>query len=592
MKRTALASLPFLLAACAQAPLTSYTVNSGAERSTEQQALDFEKADIKLRIEPASHSIRGDVLLTFGTRAPLRHIELDLDRNLPIDAIEVDNRVLPAADWNNPEGKLTIALPRPLEPGQQVTVRVRYHGRPHVAKRAPWDGGFVWSQTPDGQPWVASAVQGEGCDLFWPCIDHPTGKARMVDQHISVPAPLVVAGNGVAMGMDEADGWRTYHWRAKNPSTYGISVNVGPYKEMTGAYRSRYGNAIPLRLWYLPQNEQGAKELFAEFPRMLDFFETVIGPYPFGDEKMGVVETPHKGMEHQTVNAYGNKYAKTAYGYDELLQHEFAHEWFGNQLTNANWDDMWLHEGFGTYMQPLYMQYLRGDQEYFASLMQLRSGIENKAPVVSGKPKLEEDVYDTKRGGPGQDIYSKGALILHTLRGLIGDDAFFRSVREIVYGTDTPRPGAFAPRYGAPRNSSPSPNAPAAATWTGSSRSTCTRRHCRSCKRQGAETPCSWPGKRKRTRLSRCRSRCGWATASSASRWRTGAAASTCRQVRPRARTIPWTRVRRSCAASCGSSASSSTRKSRRRRGRKRAPERCWRYPACHGRASNGPSPP
>ncbi|QOL47691.1 M1 family metallopeptidase [Massilia litorea] len=448
MKRTALASLPFLLAACAQAPLTSYTVNSGAERSTEQQALDFEKADIKLRIEPASHSIRGDVLLTFGTRAQLGKIELDLDRNLPIDAIEVDNQVLPAANWNNPEGKLTIALPRPLEPGQQVSVRVRYHGRPHVAKRAPWDGGFVWSQTPDGQPWVASAVQGEGCDLFWPCIDHPAGKARLVDQHISVPAPLVVAGNGLALGMDEADGWRTYHWRARNPSTYGISVNVGPYKELASAYRSRYGNAIPLRLWYLPQSEQGAKELFAEFPQLLDFFETVIGPYPFGDEKMGVVETPHKGMEHQTVNAYGNKYAKTAYGYDELLQHEFAHEWFGNQLTNHNWDDMWLHEGFGTYMQPLYMQYLRGDQEYFASLMQLRSGIENKAPVVSGKPKLEEDVYDTRRGGPGQDIYSKGALILHTLRGLVGDDAFFRSVREIVYGTDTPRPGAFTPRYG------------------------------------------------------------------------------------------------------------------------------------------------
>ena len=113
-----------------------------------------------------------------------------------------------------------------------------------------------------------------------------------------------------------------------------------------------------------------------EFAPMLDFFESTIGPYPFGDEKMGVVETPHKGMEHQTVNAYGNKYAKTAYGYDELLQHEFAHEWFGNQLTNANWDDMWLHEGLGSYMQPLYMQHLRGNQEYFASLMQQRAGIE------------------------------------------------------------------------------------------------------------------------------------------------------------------------------------------------------------------------
>jgi aminopeptidase N len=449
MKKTAIAATCSLLAACAtQPPLSEYSANSGAQRSADQLALDFEKADLQLRVEPASRSIRGNALLTFGTRAPVDRIELDLDRNLPIDAIEVDGQLLSAASWSNPDGRLGIKLPRRLEPGQRVAVRVRYHGQPHVAKRAPWDGGFVWSQTPDGQPWVASAVQGEGCDLFWPCIDHPTGKPKQVDEHFTVPAPLVAAGNGVPMGMEEANGWRTWHWSTKNPSTYGISVNVGPYKVLEGDYASRYGNKIPLRLWYLPQSEAQAKELFTEFPRMLDFFESTIGPYPFGDEKMGVVETPHKGMEHQTINAYGNQYAKTAYGYDELLQHEFAHEWFGNQLTNADWDDMWLHEGLGSYMQPLYMQYLRGNQEYFASLMQQRAGIQNKAAIVSGKPRVEEDVYDVKRGGPGGDIYSKGSLVMHTLRGLIGDEAFFRSVREMVYGTSDPRPGQFLPRYG------------------------------------------------------------------------------------------------------------------------------------------------
>jgi aminopeptidase N len=449
MKKIAIVLGSSLLAACAtQPPLTDYSANSGNPRQPDQLALEFEKADLQLRIEPQSKSLRGDALLTFGTRAPLDRIDLDLDRNLPIDAVEVDGRPLPAARWRNPDGRLAIDLPQRLEPGKHVAIRVRYHGQPHVAKKAPWDGGFVWSQTPDGQPWVASAVEGEGCDLFWPCIDHPMGKPKQVDEHISVPAPLVAAGNGVAMGMEEANGWRTWHWRSKNPSTYGIAINVGPYKALEGSYASRYGNTIPLRMWYLPQNEAGAKELFAEFAPMLDFFESTIGPYPFGDEKMGVVETPHKGMEHQTINAYGNGYAKTAYGYDDLLQHEFAHEWFGNQLTNADWDDMWLHEGLGTYMQPLYMQSLRGEQEYFAALMALRARIQNKAPIVSGKHRREEDVYATERGGPGQDIYNKGALVMHTLRGLIGDDAFFRTVREAVYGTPDPRPGNFAPRYG------------------------------------------------------------------------------------------------------------------------------------------------
>ncbi len=447
MQRTAIVCAA-LLAGCATQPaLTDYTVNSGAQRSAAQQALSFDHADLSLRIDPDSRSLRGDATLTFSTSAPLDSIELDLDRNLPIDGIAVDGQLLAANRWRNPDGKLTIDLPQRLEPGRQIKVRVTYHGEPHVAKRAPWDGGFVWTRTPDGKPWVASAVEGEGCDLFWPCIDHPMGKPKVVDEHITVPAPLVAAGNGVATGMTEANGWRTWHWRAQHPSTYGIAINVAPYEVLSGEYRSRYGNTIPLRFWYLPQNKAHAQDLFKEFPLMLDFFESTIGPYPFADEKMGVVETPHKGMEHQTINAYGNKYVKTPYGYDDLLQHEFAHEWFGNQLTNADWDDMWLHEGLGSYMQPLYMQYLHGDQEYFAALMQQRASIRNKAPLVSGKHKREEDVYDLKRGGPGGDIYTKGSLVMHTLRGLIGDDAFFRSVRELVYGTPDPRPGHFSPRY-------------------------------------------------------------------------------------------------------------------------------------------------
>jgi aminopeptidase N len=450
MRKPLIACASLLLTACAtqQPPLSKTTVESGLPRPPEQLAVVFDKADLKLKIMPASRSIEGDTTLTLTASAPLQRVVLDLDHNLPIDAVEINGQRLAERDYSNPEGRLTVQLPHALRQGEQVQVRVIYHGHPHVAKRAPWDGGFVWSTTPDGQPWVASAVEGEGCDLFWPCIDNPAGKPKVVDEHFTLPAPLVVAGNGLQLGMDEKDGWRTYHWRAKSPSTYGISVNVGPYKLLSGEYQSRFGNRIPLQLYYLPQNEKNAKELFAEFTPILDFFESTIGPYPFGDEKMGVVETPHLGMEHQTINAYGNKYEKSAYGYDWLLQHEFSHEWFGNQLTNQNWDDMWLHEGLGTYMQPLYLQYLRGDREFFATLMEERQKVMNKAPIVSGKERTEEDVYDDKRGGPGLDIYFKGSLVMHTLRNLIGDEAFFRVVRMEVYGTDTPRPGNFAPRYG------------------------------------------------------------------------------------------------------------------------------------------------
>jgi aminopeptidase N len=449
-----LLSLSLLLAACAagpavaaeQPPLTPTTAATGLPRTPEQAATTIEQAELSFRVDPARQWLDGDATLRLRVAHEVARLVVDLDRNYAIEKVEIDGAPVDAAHWRNPEGRMQVDLPRPLAAGGRATLRIRYAGHPHVASKAPWDGGFVWATAPTGEPWIATAVQGEGCDLLWPCIDHPMGKPEVVVQHVTVPAPLVAAGNGVAEGMDEHDGWRTYHWRAKLPDTYAIALNIGPYELLQADYASRYGNTIPLRFWYLKGNKAKAEGLFAEFAPMLDFFEDMIGPYPFADEKMGVVETPHLGMEHQTINAYGNGYRKAETGYDWLLQHEFAHEWFGNQLTNVDWDDFWLHEGYGTYMQPLYLQWLRGDMEYMAALMKMRATLMLRHPVVAGRSMVEKDVSSADRG-PGNDVYYKGALMLHTLRGLIGDDAFFRATREIVYGTDAPRPGHFKPRY-------------------------------------------------------------------------------------------------------------------------------------------------
>ena len=430
-----------------QSPLTALTKDSGTPMPAEQKRVHFDHAELHIAVKPATQSIEASATLTFSALAPTDVLLVDLDRNLPVSAISVDGKALTKGAWSNPEGRLRIPLPHAVAKGDKVVATIAYGGKPHVAKKAPWDGGFVWSHTKDGQPWVGSAVEGEGCDLFWPCIDQPDGKPDLVDLYVTVPKPLVAPGNGVLVGVSEQGNTRTYHWRAKHPTTYAISINVGPYQELKGEYHSRYGNTIPLHYWYLPGEEAQAKALFAEFPQLLDFFEAKIGPYPWGDEKMGVVETPYKGMEHQTINAYGNHYAKDGSGFDWLLQHEFAHEWFGNQMTNANWDDMWLHEGFATLMQPLYARWLDGDAMYYAWLHRLRMMIENEYPVVSGTPRTEEAVYDESRGGPGQDIYNKGALMLQTLHHLIGDQAFYASIRELVYGRPDPKPGNFTPQY-------------------------------------------------------------------------------------------------------------------------------------------------
>ena len=196
-------------------------------------------------------------------------------------------------------------------------------------------------EDPDGKyPWIETSLWGGGCDLLYPCLDHPTLKPATSDLHYTVPAGLMAPGNGALVSKIDKDGWTTWNWHARSVHSYGSVLNVGPYKVMEGDYQSRFGNTIPMRFYYLPGEEQPAEELFAEFPQALDFFEAVIGPYPWPDQKMGAIRVPYSGLENQTLIGYSDPYPKTAFGWDSLLYHELSHEWFANQVSVANYDDL------------------------------------------------------------------------------------------------------------------------------------------------------------------------------------------------------------------------------------------------------------
>ena len=435
-----------LFAAVGVAAAADHTMTSGLGMSPEQKAVVFEQAELGFTIDPAAKTLAGDATLTFKAKSPLSRFALELDPRYAISEFDVDGVALVAKDHPNNEGRIEFALPKPVASGGSFKVHIRYDGKPLVAKRAPWDGGIVWATAPTGEPWVATAVEGEGCDLLWPCIDHPMGKPLRVIQHVTVPAGLTAASNGRLLGVDKGDKTWTWNWSARQPDTYAIALNIGPYELLHSDYRSRFGNTMPMDFYYLRGNRTKAEGLYAELPKMLDFLEEVVGPYPWSDDKVGVVETPHLGMEHQTINAYGNDYKKDINGYDWLMQHEFSHEWFGNQVTNADWDDMWLHEGFAMYMQPLYLEWLRGHMYYDAEMLRQRGLIAGKFPIVSGHSRPHGDPA-AEAIDPGTDIYYKGAWILHTLRHQVGDRAFRESMRMLVYGRLDPKPGNFKPRY-------------------------------------------------------------------------------------------------------------------------------------------------
>ncbi|PXA99410.1 peptidase M1 [Nostoc sp. 3335mG] len=461
LPRRFLIRTPLLLATCiaaiatpalAQTPgkpaITALTMRTGGEIEPERMALRIDHADLVFEVLPAEKTLKGVATLKLTTSAPQSRLLIDLDRNLLVSAISVDGRALAPGAWSNPEGRLTITLPRPLAAGAKPEVKITYGGIPHVAVRAPWDDGIVWGATRDGKTWMSTTAQGYGCDLYWPCLDFPQGEPAGVDLHITVPTGLSAPSNGVLVKREQLpDGRTTFHWRSTSINPYLVSLNVAPYKEISATYDSRFGNRFPMTYWYLPGREQQAAGLFEEFPQILDFFEAVVGPYPWSAEKMGVVETPYLGMEHQTINAYGNNYAKDATGFDWLLQHEFAHEWFGNQMTAARWDDFWLHEGYAQYMQPLYGRWREGEPRYAVMMEEFRLQIANRAPIVSGRNPTSEEVYEDSGSGPGSDIYVKGAWVLHTLRNTIGDDAFWDVTRRVVYGRPDPKPGNFKPRF-------------------------------------------------------------------------------------------------------------------------------------------------
>ncbi|VXC51615.1 M1 family metallopeptidase [Sphingomonas sp. 8AM] len=428
-------------------PISEQTQLSGGVRPAGQADLTLRSADLSFAPDPATRRMMARAALVVAAKRDVAAITLDLDSNYKVESVTVDGKPVRIT---RPDGR--IVVPHALARAAQAAIVIVYEGTPHVAVNAPWDDGMVWSQTPDGQPWIASTTEGYGCDLLWPCLDFPTGEPEVATLHIIAPKGLKAPSNGRLLKVETLpDGRTVWHWRARQPNTYAIAINIGPYEVIEGSYKSRYGNTIPLYYWHLPGEGTQAKKLFDEFTPTLDFFESVIGPYPFGDEKLGVVETPHKGMEHQTINAYGNGYAKAPEGFDWLFHHEFSHEWFANQLTAANWDDYWLHEGFGSYMQPLYGQWREGDARYAVMLEVQRNQITNRAPIVRDRVLTEEEVYEPSKGGAGTDIYYKGSWTLHTLRWLIGNRAFFDSIRRVVYGRRDPKPGNFTPRYGSTR---------------------------------------------------------------------------------------------------------------------------------------------
>jgi len=419
------------------------TAKTGKALSAVQQAFDVRHYALSVRIKPKLRSIEGKLDVTFRAIESLSSIELDLDPDLVVHGASVAGV---AGTIERHGDSFTVSLPAPVNAGDTAAVTVSYGGQPHVALAPPWHGGFVWSEV-DGTPWFATAVQTEGCDLWWPCKDSYADKPEEgVEVAVTAPHGVKVASVGMLAGVEKGeDGFDTWRWISRHPYTgYAIAINGGPYELVEESYTGINGTLYPVQFWALEKNVDKARELvrsdvFAD----LEFFERMVGPYPWGDEKVGFVETPHLGMEHQTINGYGEQYKRGKHGFDQLLHHELAHEWFGNAMTHLRPQDAWLHEGYAAYMQAVYAEELTGSMGYFDRMYGAYESNEHCLPVVN------PHVADVGEAFDNRDIYTKGAWMLHTLRNYIGEEAFWSGTRRLVYDTDEPWSLSYpiAPRY-------------------------------------------------------------------------------------------------------------------------------------------------
>ncbi|MHA7131743.1 M1 family metallopeptidase [Algoriphagus namhaensis] len=371
---------------------------------------------LDLEILPDSKRLEGKSIVSFESEEKLDVLRLNL-----IDEYEVSQVLMNGekVDFSHENDLLDI---QPVDCTCKE-VEIYYSGETPIAINPPWTGGFTWERDALGNHWMGLSSQGEGAKIFMPALDHPSSEpADGVDLYFTVPKPYFVAANGTLMQTEDLGGKLRYHWSTSYPiNNYNVNFTLGVFHAEKDLFQSVSGQNVPIEVHVLAENKAKASELLEVLKVSTATHEKFFGAYPWPQDKIAVVETPYLGMEHQTINAYGNNYQFVPLGntdYDWLLHHELGHEWFGNKVSVGDWADMWLHEGITAYGDWLYFYEHGGLESYLQKVKQVGATIPHSKPVVGKPNSTEEEAYHP-------EIYTKGAYIMHSLRWMLGDEVFF-----------------------------------------------------------------------------------------------------------------------------------------------------------------------
>jgi aminopeptidase N len=387
--------------------------------------------DITIRPDFVGHTTAGSNVITYKVLQNNHPaMQLDLQDTLHIDSIVFNHsqKLQYAKDgsaWH-------VQMPQQTK-GSVNQIAVYFSGKPQVAKRPPWEGGWSFIKDSLGRPWMTVTCQGTGASVWYPCKDHQSDEPdKGASLTMIVPDSLMAVANGrLQLSKNNNDGTMTYKWAVVNPiNNYDIIPYIGKYVRFGETYNGLKGK-LDLNYWVLDYNLQRAKTYMPpEVHNMLKAFEYWFGPYPFYEDGYKLVDVQHPGMEHQSAVAYGNRYKAGYWGrdasgtgigfkWDFIIVHESGHEWFGNNITTKDLADMWVHEGFTNYSETLFVDYLFGKEAANQYNEGIRRGIRNDKPIIAH--------YGVNEEGSG-DMYPKGGNLLHAIRHSIDNDELFRSI--------------------------------------------------------------------------------------------------------------------------------------------------------------------
>ncbi|WP_367864565.1 M1 family metallopeptidase [Pedobacter sp. WC2423] len=390
---------------------------------------DINYYHLDVKVDIGSKSISGSNEFNFTATTDFKQLQFDLFSNLTIEKVVYKNQELP---FKREFNAVFVTFPATIKKGAKDKFEVFYSGSPVIARKPPWDGGFIFSKDEAGDPWVSVACQGFGASSWWPTKEHQSDEVDSVLISISVPKDLQEVSNGrLRSVVDKPDGYKQYNWFVANPiNNYNITFYIGKYAHWTDLYKGEDGD-LTLDYWSLKADSAKARPHWdADVKPMLKAFEHWFGPYPFYKDGYKLVQAPHLGMEHQSAVAYGNQFKMGYLGndlsgsgwglkFDFITVHESGHEWFGNNITSKDIADMWIHESFTNYSESLMVESLYGKEASTAYVVGIRHKIQNDVPIIG--------VYNVNHEGSG-DMYYKGANMLHTIRQLIQDDEKFRQI--------------------------------------------------------------------------------------------------------------------------------------------------------------------